>query len=53
MFGHPMRSWPRMRAVSMTTQHSFKILPLLGWLTGALFFLYAWVLRVEIGRAHV
>src|SRR5262249_28552005 len=24
----------------------FKVLPLLGWLTGALFFLYAWVLRV-------
>src|SRR5262245_383372 len=42
----PARSWPRMRAVSMTTQRSFKILPLLGWLTGALFFLYAWVLRV-------
>ena len=35
-----------MRAVSTTTQPSFKILPLLGWLTGALFFLYAWVLRV-------
>src|SRR5215471_1618135 len=36
-----------MRAVSMTTQRTFKILPLLGWLTGALFFLYAWVLRVS------
>src|SRR4029450_12179399 len=47
MFGAaPRGSWPRMRAVSMTTQRSFKMLPLLGWLTGALFFLYAWVLRV-------
>ena len=35
-----------MRAVSMTTQRPPKILPLLGWPTGALFFFYAWVLRV-------
>jgi MFS family permease len=35
-----------MRAVILTTQRPLKILPLLGWLTGALFFFYAWVLRV-------
>src|SRR6516165_6061718 len=35
-----------MRAVSLTRQRPFKVLALLGWSTGALFFLYAWVLRV-------
>jgi MFS family permease len=35
-----------MRAVSTTTQRPCKLLALIGWLTCALFFLYAWVLRV-------
>src|SRR5215470_1538925 len=47
MFDALGRGGPRMRAVSPTRQRPFKVLPLLGWLTGALFFLYAWVLRVS------
>jgi MFS family permease len=36
-----------MRAVPLPLdQHQRQLLPLLGWLTGALFFFYAWVLRV-------
>ena len=35
-----------MRAPSPATSETPRLLPLLGWLTGALFFFYAWVLRV-------
>ena len=36
-----------MRAVPLPLdQHQRRLLPLLGWLTGAMFFFYAWVLRV-------
>jgi MFS family permease len=35
-----------MRATSVEIQHSPRLLPLLGWLTAATFFFYAWVLRV-------
>jgi MFS family permease len=35
-----------MRAVPRATDHAPNLLPLLGWLTGAMFFFYAWVLRV-------
>jgi MFS family permease len=36
----------RMRAPTSHTEASPRLLPLLGWLTAALFFFYAWVLRV-------
>jgi MFS family permease len=35
-----------MRAAPSATSHVPRLLPLLGWLTGAVFFFYAWVLRV-------
>ena len=35
-----------MRAPSTATEDAPRLLPLLGWLTAALFFFYAWVLRV-------
>src|SRR4249919_3016903 len=35
-----------MRAAPRETEDSPRLLPLLGWLTAALYFFYAWVLRV-------
>jgi MFS family permease len=35
-----------MRAAPSATGDASRLLPLLGWLTGAVFFFYAWVLRV-------
>jgi MFS family permease len=35
-----------MRAPQPPTDDQLRLLPLLGWLTGAVFFFYAWVLRV-------
>ena len=35
-----------MRATSVESEHFPRLLPLLGWLTAASFFFYAWVLRV-------
>ena len=35
-----------MRAPSTATEDAPRLLPLLGWFTAALFFFYAWVMRV-------
>jgi MFS family permease len=35
-----------MRALPLPAEEAPRLLPFLGWLTGALFFFYAWVLRV-------
>jgi MFS family permease len=41
-----MQETPRMRDAPSATHDAPRLLPILGWLTAALFFGYAWVLRV-------